>query len=274
MAINIACCGYKNWLKAIADSGLKYVEFGLNWICEQPEEEFAEILKVMEATGLKCLSTNGFFPWEMRLVGEERDEKAMREYLEVAVARLKALGVKVAVLGCGGGRKITDEVDEETVRRDFGACALLGAEMLADAGVKIAIESLNSRECNFLTTVKDTAEYVRELRANKIAGLEVAPGAADNIGVLADFYHMRMDEEPMANLECAGDLLFHTHIARNKDRKYPQNIDEDLYVEFFATLKKIGYDGLSSIEGNTSDENIAEDVALAAKVLSGALAQA
>lgn len=25
MAINIACCGYKNWLKAIADSGLKYV---------------------------------------------------------------------------------------------------------------------------------------------------------------------------------------------------------------------------------------------------------
>lgn len=271
MAIEIACCGGRDRLQGMAKAGLKYVEFGLNSITEMGDADFEKLCAEMKQRGLHCRTVNGFFPWTMRLVGSERDLDAIKNYLEKAMARLETLGVKVAVLGCGGGRKITDDLDEAMVRREFGEVVLMAAEATGEVGVKVAIESLNTRECNFLTTVKDTAAYVRALKANEIDGLQVKEGVTDNIGVLADFYHMRMDSEPMENLECAGDLLLHTHIARNGDRAYPEAIDEDLYIEFFEILRKIGYEGLTSIEGEP--KNFEEDVARAAEVLSEAIEQ-
>ena len=169
--------------------------------------------------------------------------------------------------------------DYATNEKEFGETIALAAYLLSKKadGCKLAIEPINSRETNFLTTVRDAADYVRKLRDGKVdidfsvveneipeAGSGITADVFSNVGVIADFYHMRMDEEPMDDVLYAGDLIYDTHIARNGDRAYPQKADEDLYREFVDDLRKIDYDGVVSIEGNTGD--FERDIKVAAKV--------
>ena len=77
------------------------------------------------------------------------------------------------------------------------------------------------------------------------------------VRLLADFYHMRMDNESMDAILRASGLLTHVHIANGQGRGYPLSPTEDCYGEFFERLHRIGYNGRVSIEAST--QNMAED---------------
>ena len=58
---------------------------------------------------------------------------------------------------------------------------------------------------------------------------------------MADFFHMRLNDEPLDDLVTAGPSLIHGHIAE-PGRGRPQTTPAD-HAAFFATLRKANYRG-------------------------------
>jgi D-psicose/D-tagatose/L-ribulose 3-epimerase len=70
------------------------------------------------------------------------------------------------------------------------------------------------------------------------------------VGVLADWYHMAVQNEGIDGMVDAGNRLLHCHIANPAGRRFPMPGDGADFSPMFTALKKIGYDGCVSVEGN------------------------
>ena len=101
--------------------------------------------------------------------------------------------------------------------------------------ITVVIEPLNSKECNFINSVREATDIAR------VAG-------HPNIAVLADIYHMAVDSEGPESIRYAGKLLRHCHIAELKGRKMPGTNNYD-FTPYFKALKDINYQGRLSLEG-------------------------
>ena len=103
-------------------------------------------------------------------------------------------------------------------------------------GFVCLIEPLS--ECNFLKTLDD--------------GLVLAKAVdRPSIKLLADFYHVFENREPLSGYKKYSDWLRHAHVASPNNRIWPR-ANED-YSQVFSALKEAGYDGGISIEGRRSD---------------------
>ena len=102
------------------------------------------------------------------------------------------------------------------------------------------LEPLNTRESNFITTAREALDLVRQL-------------SLENVKLLIDYYHMRMENENPVIIQDAGKDLRHIHIASKEGRLFPKPNDSENYDEFFALLKASGYSGRVSIEGKSKD---------------------
>ncbi|MBR5871042.1 MAG: sugar phosphate isomerase/epimerase, partial [Clostridia bacterium] len=85
--------------------------------------------------------------------------------------------------------------------------------------------------------------------------------------LLADGYHMSKEGESYDVLVENKDILLHCHVA-SSDRKIPGGTEYE--VGFLDTLKKIGYDGIVTVECGFTD--FRTEAALAADYLRKALA--
>ena len=70
--------------------------------------------------------------------------------------------------------------------------------------------------------------------------------------LLADLYHMKMDNEGPESIVKYGKLIKHAHIAEKQDRAVPGTFNED-FRPYFNALKKIRYKGKISIEARWKD---------------------
>jgi sugar phosphate isomerase/epimerase len=124
----------------------------------------------------------------------------------------------------------TPEQDREVLLEGL---AELGAHA-ASAGVTLLLEPLNRYEDHMVNTVAQAAELVRA------AG---SPG----VGILADTYHMNIEEDgPCAALRAGGDLLGAVH-ASDSNRHQP-GTGHVPFEAIVATLREIGFDGVLSVE--------------------------
>jgi D-psicose/D-tagatose/L-ribulose 3-epimerase len=227
-------------LKMAADLGYDYIEPSVTGIVSMEEEEFRRAVEEVGSSPIKCEVCNILFRPDIRLTGEGYNEDLMAAYLDKAFARIIQLGTKAVVLGSGGARRVPPDFDMAEGRRQFLRAAKVVGDIAAKYDLVITLEPLNQKETNLLLTVKEGIDMVKELNH-------------PNVKLLADFYHMRMEEEPMSILESAGELLQHTHIAKGHERTYPLSRDEDIYDEFFTALHNAGYDSRISVEGRTED---------------------
>jgi sugar phosphate isomerase/epimerase len=124
----------------------------------------------------------------------------------------------------------TPEQDREVLLEGL---AELGAHA-ASAGVTLLLEPLNRYEDHMVNTVARAAELVR------------AAGPA-GVGILADTYHMNIEEDdPCEALRAAGDLLGAVH-ASDSNRHQP-GTGHVPFEAIVATLRDIGFDGVLSVE--------------------------
>ncbi|MDR2185813.1 MAG: sugar phosphate isomerase/epimerase [Treponema sp.] len=230
--------------------GFDYIECPVSSIAAYGEEEFEKILAAVKASSLAVERVNVLFPRTISLIGPDADKKTVDGYLEKAFSRVKALGGTLAVFGSGKSRAIPENYPfskgyAELVRATKGI-----GEIASRYGIAIAIEPLNREESNCINSLKEGA-------------MLQADAALDNVGLLADLYHMLRENEPMDNITAVNDLR-HTHIALLEGRGYPLVKTREV-GEFFAALAKIAYSGTMSIEGKTAD--MEHDAAAALKVL-------
>ncbi len=231
-------CGSPALARVAARAGYDYFEMSVGALLKPREEAdaFGAVLAEVRTTPIPCPVVNVFIPADLKITGPVVDLKALEKFVATACQRARQAGVEVFVLGSGGARRVPEGFDHATARRQIiSFCHLLGP-IAARNDVTIAIEPLNLAECNILNTVAECAGIVR---------------AVDHpaIQLLVDAYHLLKDGDSLEDVVAYGDLLVHAHIATIPGRLAPGMEPCDL-APFFQALKRGGYDGRISIEGN------------------------
>ncbi|HPO08559.1 MAG TPA: sugar phosphate isomerase/epimerase family protein [bacterium] len=109
----------------------------------------------------------------------------------------------------------------------------LGEHALS-CGTRLLMEPLNRYEAEFLNRVADAVAICKEVDSKGVC-------------IMADFFHMNIEEaDKAAAIHAGGALLHHIHLADNT-RKLPGQGDMN-YVPGFRALQQIGYPDYCSLE--------------------------
>jgi sugar phosphate isomerase/epimerase len=230
--LKFGCCAGIDKIQLIQDMGFDYIEPAVGTVkAEEPDSEFKAIAEKFEACKIVPEAWMGLIGHKM--VGPEVDMYRIERYLRTALHRVKSLGGEVVVFGSGGARRVPDGFPMEEAQRQLLRFVELLGEVASDNGITIAIEHLNKKETNTINTLDEALDYAR---------------IADrpSIKVLADYYHLNEEGEPLDHVVEAGPLLAHTHTA-DTDRLYPGSGSYD-HKAFFTALRDIGYDKRLSVE--------------------------
>ena len=220
--------------------GYDYLEASIQSIAFLSDGEFEQVKEKIDASRLKVEAFNVLLPGDLKVVGPEADEGRLVDYLCGAFARAKALGAEIVVFGSGGARKRPENFPEEEAMQQLYRVARIMAECAAPFGITVVSEPLNRGETN---TVNSLA-----------AGYVLAEAAAHpNFQLLADIYHMALENEGPEEITKYGDRLRHVHIANPKGRVYPLEEGEFDYRSYLKALQAAGYDARISVEAGTED---------------------
>ena len=230
------CATHDRW-GIVSAAGYDYVEGNFSKIAMASDEEFDEMKKALEVSGLKMEATNGFFAGDFVLYSKDDFEaikKNVRDYCEVGFSRGAALGQKVAVIGSSRARNIREGYTKEETEEQFCEILCICGEVGEKYGITVTVEPLNPKETNFIHTFAD--------------GLDIAKKANHpNVKAMIDFYHHAVNDEPIETLDGTEGVLVHAHIAR-ADREAPLQEDASEIDPKIAYLKKVGYNSRISLE--------------------------
>ncbi len=228
-------------MKIAKELGYDYCESDCGSLVNNPFEH----IEVMKAVGIPVLAANCFIG--LRIVGEERDDEKIAEYLEELFSRGSYLGIKCFVFGSSGARRIPDGMSLAEGRAqivDFLKNFVVPAA--EKYNIPVAIEPLRPAECNAINTIAD--------------GVEVAMAVnSPYVKVLADVKHMYEQGEDYNLLRELKGIIIHSHTSNpkpdaslGKKRIFPKIGDGFNQADFIEPLKAIGVE-LCSIEADVID---------------------
>lgn len=238
----------------VMEMGFDYVEIGLGSSLrpEQPEHDIMpEVREKIAAWPNAIESVNGFLPGDLMVVGPDADTARQERYLRSAFHRVAAIGGQIVVFGSGGSRNVPEGFPKADAERQVIAFLKMAGPLAAAARVAVAIEPLNTSECNMITSVADAMAIARAVNH-------------PNIRVLSDLYHVDRERQSHGETRDAGAWLAHVHVAGKVGRRAPNSEDVDYLAAYFRILKEMDYAGRISVEGHVSDINRQAPEALAA----------
>lgn len=232
-------------------SGCSYIEEGVRrfLISDQSAAQFQENLHKLRNSSIPIRACNSFLPGNMKSVGHNAVRDEILAFSEVAFQRAKKSGIDTIVFGSGSSRRIPDGFDRQEARQQFIKLLRNMGLIARKYNVVIAIEPLNSMETNFINSVSEGAEIVKQIDH-------------PNIQLLADIYHMMKEDESPQEIVKAGKFIHHIHIAE-KENRTPPGVAGDDFRPYLSALKKINYQGRISIECRWSNLQLELPVAVA-----------
>ena len=138
-----------------------------------------------------------------------------------------------AIIGSMQGRWDKDTGKDTAIRRLQDSLDVL-AEHAAGRGVPLIYEPLNRYETNLATTMEQGVELLKPL-------------STDNVVLLADLFHMNIEESDLAEaLRTAGKLVGHVHfVDSNRQAAGRGHMD---YGPIVQALRDIGFDDYACAE--------------------------
>jgi sugar phosphate isomerase/epimerase len=230
----IGCCGSLDQAEAAQAAGFDYLECPLVSLrAEEDDAAFAPVLAAYQAAPLPVRAFNIFLPGELKVVGPAVDDHRVARYVTNALVRARQIGAEVVVFGSGAARRIPDGFGREQALEQLVHFLRLVADAAEANNLTIAIEPLNRKESNVINSVAEGVELAQ--RANR-----------ESIRVLADFYHMDEDGEPLSEISRNAAWLAHIHVADTG--RFAPGTGEYPYPVFAEELRKAGYNGMVSME--------------------------
>jgi sugar phosphate isomerase/epimerase len=200
----------------------------------EPESVFKQKLALLKASELPIEACNTFLPGELKCVGPAPAYEEIIKFGETSFRRAQLAGIKTIVFGSGGARRIPEGFPAGEAKIQFISLCKQLAAAASKYDVVISLEPLNTRECNFINSLAEGADIVQAVDH-------------ESFKLLADIYHMLMENESPLNIIKYGDLLYHTHIAEKTGRSAPGVHKED-FTPYFKALKQANYKGRMTIE--------------------------
>lgn len=170
----------------------------------------------------------------LKCVWSETHHEKVLQFAEIAFRRAEKSGIKTIVFGSGGSRTIPEGFSKDEAMKQFVEICTKLASLAKKYNIVISLEPLNSKECNFINSVSEGGEIVKKVDH-------------PNFRLLADIYHMLMENEGSESIVKYGKYLYHVHIAEKEGRSAPGTHGED-FTPYFSALKKVEYKGRISIE--------------------------
>ena len=218
--------------------GYDYIELPLAQVMDLSEDKFKQMCRKIQ--GIPVEACNNFFPASLRLTGESASLDKALEYVRRATDRAAEMGAKIIVLGSSGAKNIPEGFPYSRAKEQFITLLHGIQDIVAPLNITVVLEPLNALESNFILNISEGLEAMKEANCN-------------NVKVLADYYHMRMENEGLDSIKKAGSNLRHLHIAAKEGRVFPKENDGENYGAFFAALKDIGYNARISVEAFSKD---------------------
>ncbi len=223
--------------------GYDYVEVSFQFLGRGSDEDFSVFRDTLLDAGMPCPSANLFLPADLRISVEEPDLPAVRAYVEKGFRRGAEIGLQKVVFGSGGARDIPAGRTYIEAARSIRDVLHKVVCPLAEAyGITVLVEPLS--ESNIFNRVKEAAAFASSVESPSVA-------------VLADLYHMGIQNDDPADILLIGKDLRHAHIAnpdfRDGERRgYPLDAGEYDYAAFLRALDDAGCE-TCSVEANTKD---------------------
>lgn len=215
--------------------GYDYIELPLAQIMALSEHDFENLLAQVRTSGLPCEACNNFFPEHIRLTGPKVDYEVISAYLDQALQRAAALGVKIIVFGSSGARNVPEGFSKAIAWQQIIRLLQFVDDKVKPFGLTVVIEPLNKLESNIINSLTEGLQMVKEV-------------SRKNIKLLVDYYHLVLEKEDTEVLLEAGSMIRHVHFSKPKGRVFPKETDEDDYYSFFRVLKRTGYNSRVSVE--------------------------
>jgi sugar phosphate isomerase/epimerase len=166
-----------------------------------------------------------------------RAEAFIRSIVDVA----GALGAP-AIIGSMQGRW-GDAVDRQSALGYLSEALNRLGEYAKTLRVSLLYEPVNRYETNIITSVTESVSHVRAL-------------ATDGVKLLADLFHMNIEETNIADaLRAAKGYLGHVHFVDSNRR--PAGMGHIDYTPIAAALREIGFDGFLSAEALAYPDSLA-----------------
>lgn len=234
--MKIGICANVQEMITLKDGAADYAELNLTALTNMTEEAYKEAKALLSSKGIAAEATNCFFPGDIKLCGDQRNLDVITEYTKKALDRAAGLGIHTCVLGSGAARKIAEGDDVSECQKQLDEVFYAIGECAKEYQTAVVIEPLNKKETNVINTVTEGAQMAK--RVNH-----------PNILLLADIYHVELENEPLSVMVENKDILRHVHIANPEGRLFPKAGDGYDYEAVKAVLKQANYDLRISIEG-------------------------
>ena len=229
------CTDLEN-IGGVAAAGYDYIEPKTYDITAAKEEEFEQMRRVVESSGIACEAVNFFYPLHFRVVGEDINEKEIYEYIELAVKRTHLLGVKNITVGSGGPRRVPDGFSKIRAEMQFGAQIRYLGDLAQKHGMTITIEPLRYASCNMINTIAQGAAL------SKVVGLS-------NVKTMADINQMTGADDFIGQIYEHGSYIGHMHTIDVENSRYPVNAEDIVQKELIRAYLAVNPGGRISVEG-------------------------
>ncbi len=228
-------------IRIAKETGFDFVEGHCQDIVKTGYEELEKI----KNAGIPMLTANCFIG--LRVVGDERDEEAIKSYLADLFKKSSYLGIRCLVFGSSGARNIPDNQSyEETYEQIVYFLKNLVAPLAEKYDIPVAIEPLRKAETNIIHTVAEGVQLAEKT-------------GSPYIRVLADVKHVVSSDESLDSLSIYRGMLIHAHTSNpyppeelGKRRIYPKEGDGFNQDSFFMPLIAAGVE-TCSIEADVID---------------------
>jgi sugar phosphate isomerase/epimerase len=218
---------------------------------EADEAAFRERLAIVRSLGRPVAAANRLLPPDLKPIGPAVDEARLQRWGENAFRRAEEVGVKTIVWGSGVSRRIPKGFPKEQAREQFLKAVTSFAPLAQQHGVTIVIEPVARTDSNFIMSLADGADIVNSV-------------GHPSVRLLADNFHMMIEDEPPSEIERFANILEHVHISEIKRRAVPGTYGDD-FRAYLQALKNIGYDKAIVLEPEWT--NVQTEPALGLKTL-------
>lgn len=214
-------------------TGYDYVEAAVGAVNELTDSELQELAELSKSGKFSLEICNCFIPGNIPIFHVPFE--TLETFVDNSMRRMSVLKVEKVVFGSGVARMRPDSVTvaegNDFLAKFLTMCSKTGIKY----GISTLLEQLNSTETNLINTVSEGADAVRNLNL-------------PNISLLADVFHMSVENEDVSVIAQNIDIISHFHVSEAPGRVFPGKYGGDYIKKFGTVLKKHGIDKDITVE--------------------------
>jgi D-psicose/D-tagatose/L-ribulose 3-epimerase len=229
------CLGDPARIPQLPAWGYDYAEIGARTVLPfEDKAAWQPRRRELAALGVPMTHLAGFIPAELPFVGPDVEWPRLESYLETVVGRASELGVRTFNWGSAVARKVPHGWDYSRAHEQLERLGRFIGPLMERHDATCVIEAVNPRECNLVYYLTDALALAESTGSRRI-------------GVIPDYYHMALQNEPVEHVTLVRDRLWHAHTS-GPERHFPKPDDGFDHAAFLRALKDVGYDRTLSFE--------------------------